>query len=84
MDKTPLLTLRALARHLCVAPGWLRSEAAAGRLPHLRAGRQWLFNLHAVELELAERAARPDVADADGQHATPAGEPETGLASKSS
>jgi excisionase family DNA binding protein len=52
-----LVTLGQLARRLRVASSWLRRETEAGRLPHLRAGRQRLFNLQVVERVLAERAA---------------------------
>jgi hypothetical protein len=52
-----LLTLHRLSTHLRLPRDWLRSEADAGRLPCLRVGRKLLFNLHAVERVLAERAA---------------------------
>ena len=52
-----LLTLKGLGRRLGVPVRWLRAEAFAGRLPHIKAGSQLLFNLEAVERVLAERAA---------------------------
>ena len=53
-----LLSLNQLARTLRVNRDWLRSEALAGRIPCLRAGRRLLFNLAAVREELAQRAAK--------------------------
>jgi hypothetical protein len=52
-----LLSLPRLAAQLRLPREWLRAEALAGRLPCLRVGRKLLFNLSAVERELAERAA---------------------------
>lgn len=48
-----------MARYLGVPVGWLKSEADAGRIPHLKAGRSYLFNPEAVEAVLAKRAAEP-------------------------
>jgi excisionase family DNA binding protein len=60
MDATKLLvTLPELARRLRVPARWIRQEAEAGRIPHLKAGSQLLFNLGAVETVLAERASPP-------------------------
>lgn len=59
MDETDeLLALPDLARRLRVPASWLKREADEGRLPHVRAGRQRLFNLAAVAALLADRAAR--------------------------
>lgn len=58
---TPLpdvLPLARMARRLGVTQTWLRSEADAGRVPCLRAGRRYLFAAAAVESVLAERAAQ--------------------------
>ena len=49
---------RALGVLLGVPAAWLRSEAEAGRVPYLRAGRRLLFNLAEVERSLLERARR--------------------------
>lgn len=57
-DDDTLLTLRQLARQLGVPMRWLRREAEAGRLPHVKAGRQRLFNAPSVLRILAERATR--------------------------
>ena len=54
-----LITINELARRLRVPAAWLRREADAGRLPHLAAGSQRLFNLEAVERVLAKRAGTP-------------------------
>jgi len=51
-----LVSLRALAQSLRVPAKWLRSEAEAGRLPCLRAGRKFLFSVKAVERALLARA----------------------------
>lgn len=48
---------------LRVTAKWLRSEADAGRLPHIQAGRTILFNTEVVKRLLAERAAREGVHD---------------------
>lgn len=51
-----LLSLRRMARRAQVTQAWLRGEADAGRIPHLRAGRQYLFDAETVERVLLERA----------------------------
>ena len=59
MDSAPtlLLPLGPTARLLSVPSAWLRGEADAGRLPHLRAGSKYLFDVFTVERLLLERAA---------------------------
>ncbi|MFO0968651.1 MAG: hypothetical protein U0793_24095 [Gemmataceae bacterium] len=58
MEITPqLLSLPALARALNLPEAWIKGEADAGRLPHLRIGKRFRFNQDAVTLALAERAA---------------------------
>lgn len=58
MDQTTsLLTLSELAAALRIPEGWLRDEAHAGRLPHLRIGKRCRFSLAAVEAVLVARAA---------------------------
>lgn len=52
-----LLPLSRMARRLHVTVAWLRSEAEAGRVPCLRAGRCYLFSPVAVELAISQRAA---------------------------
>ena len=53
-----ILTLTELARELRLPERWLRAEADAGRIPHLRAEKKYRFNLRAVEESLAARASR--------------------------
>jgi excisionase family DNA binding protein len=52
-----LLSLPALAQALGLPEDWLKAEADAGRLPHLRIGKRYRFNREAVLRTLAERAA---------------------------
>ena len=54
---TNLLSVRGLADRLKLPASWLKSEAEAGRIPSLRAGRRLLFNPEAVERALLKRAA---------------------------
>lgn len=60
MNYTPtrLLTTGAMSRRLRVRVGWLRAEAAAGRIPHVQAEDQYLFDPDVVEQVLIERAQR--------------------------
>jgi hypothetical protein len=75
MDSTPrLLHLHALARHLGVPVGWLRTEAEAGHIPAVRTGaHQWLFDAERVEAVLLERAATPPAALSPQPTAAPKG-----------
>jgi hypothetical protein len=52
---TTLLPVGMTARLLYIPPTWLRAEAEAGRIPHLRAGKVHLFDLDLVEKLLIER-----------------------------
>jgi excisionase family DNA binding protein len=54
---SPLVSLLNLAKDLNLPQAWLKSEADAGRLPHLRVGKRYRFNRDAVIRTLAERAA---------------------------
>ncbi|HNY78462.1 MAG: hypothetical protein RBS72_18110 [Sedimentisphaerales bacterium] len=57
-NTTPqLVTVYRMARALRVPVEWLSEEARAGRLPHVDARGRLLFNPHAVEKALAQRAA---------------------------
>lgn len=49
-----------LAARLKLPIRWIKVEAKAGRLPHLRVGRRLLFNLDAVNAALARRAAESE------------------------
>lgn len=55
-ESSRLLTAGPMARRLRVPVAWLRSEAQAGRLPHVRAGQIYLFHPKSVEDVLIERA----------------------------
>jgi hypothetical protein len=54
-----IVPLNILARRLRVSVGWLKAEAEAGRIPSLRADKQFLCNPEAVEKALLERARQP-------------------------
>lgn len=51
-----LLPLGATASLLFIPAAWLRAEAEAGRIPHLKAGRVLLFDPDLVEQLLLARA----------------------------
>ena len=55
--ETNLVNLTGLSRRVRLPAAWLKSQAAAGRLPCLRVGRKVRFNVAAVEKTLAEMAA---------------------------
>ena len=59
-DTTNLFPLRAMARVARVPATWLKAEAEAGRIPHLKAGARMLFHAPTVERILLERATRSD------------------------
>ncbi len=63
-EEKKTLILGAMARRLRVTSTWLRAEAEAGRIPHLRAGSTLLFDPQAVERIVLERlrAAEAEVA----------------------
>lgn len=64
MDARPqLLPTGPTARWLRVPVKWLRGEAEAGRVPHVKADRIYLFDPKAVENALLQRA-REAVSDA--------------------
>jgi hypothetical protein len=70
MDQAKLLPLSQVARELRVPVKWLRDEALAGRVPHLRAGTQFLFDLEALTDVLAKRArSNGSAADREASHA---------------
>lgn len=55
---TSFMPLEQIAVRLGVPASWLKSEAEAGRVPHIKAGRRVLFHRDTVERALAERATR--------------------------
>ncbi|MCL4190695.1 MAG: hypothetical protein KJZ87_03030 [Thermoguttaceae bacterium] len=61
-----VLSINRAARRLGVTAAWLRAEAEAGRVPCLRAGTRYLFDLDALTAALAARFAadRQEVSDA--------------------
>jgi hypothetical protein len=52
-----IVSLRTYARLSRLPLGWLRSEAAAGRIPHLRVGRAIRVYPPAVDRTLVRRAS---------------------------
>jgi excisionase family DNA binding protein len=50
------LLLNEAAKELGVSPHYLRVEAKAGRLPHLRVGNRFLFPIEQVEEFLKQKA----------------------------
>ena len=61
MENTPkILPLYVVARRLHVPQNWLKAEAEAGRIPHLKAGKAILCNPDIVEKVLVERASKGD------------------------
>jgi len=53
-----LLTLGRMARRLGVTQQWLRAQADAGRVPCLKAGNRYLFNVPATIEAVTELAAK--------------------------
>jgi excisionase family DNA binding protein len=65
--ETPFMPATAAAARLGVPVTWLRAEAEAGRLPHIRIGKRLLFNPSAVERSLSDRASESGKAVADAR-----------------
>jgi hypothetical protein len=61
LPKPPTLPLGPMARIVGVPAAWLRAEAEAGRIPHLRAGKVLQFDPITVERTLLDRAGREGV-----------------------
>lgn len=57
-SKLKLLPVGPMSRMLHVPMKWLKAEAQAGRLPHIKAGNVFLFNPETVEAVLLERARK--------------------------
>jgi len=57
-----LLSLPALAEALKLPESWIKAEADAGRIPHLRIGNRYRFNREKVVAVLARRAAQGEKA----------------------
>lgn len=73
MKPHKLSHISGLAARLRLPARWLKSEAIAGRIPCLRVGRRFLFNVDAVEQALAARAANRAVHEASPGHPLAAG-----------
>ena len=58
------LKLSEMARRLGVPILWLRAEAEAGRVPHLRTGSGMLFDSETIERILSDRARQEGMSDA--------------------
>ena len=56
METRKLMPMAAFARQTGVPASWLKAEAEAGRIPHLRAGSRILVDPAAVERVLLDRA----------------------------
>lgn len=54
--RNALTPLGPSATRLGVTQSWLKEEAIAGRIPHLRAGRRLLFDVEFVAALLRDRA----------------------------
>ncbi len=65
-----VLTLYPLAERLRLSADWLREQADAGRLPHIRAGNRYVFNPAAVTAALAQLAAQFPPPRTDGKAVT--------------
>lgn len=53
-----LLSLPALAEVLKLPESWIKTEADAGRIPHLKIGKRYRFNRETVVTVLSQRAAQ--------------------------
>jgi excisionase family DNA binding protein len=62
-----LLSLPALAEALRLPERWLKAEADAGRIPHLKIGKRYRFNRETVVGVLAQRAGQSGKAVRDGR-----------------
>jgi hypothetical protein len=62
IEKPKILALGPMARWLRVTTRWLRAEAEAGQIPHIKADKVLLFDPNVVEAVLIRRAADPEAA----------------------
>ncbi len=56
MEQQAYVSLTALSRRIGLSATWLKAEAEADRVPHLRVGRRLMFNAAEVERVLLDRA----------------------------
>ena len=61
-----LLPIKLMAERLGVPVEWLRVEAEAGRIPHLKARWRLLFNPETVERVLLDRARETEISPDPG------------------
>jgi len=61
-----LLNLPRAARRLGVTAKWLRDQADCGKVPSLRAGTRYLFNVASVQETLAAEAAKRPASTSHG------------------
>lgn len=57
METRKFINAYELARLTGLSAGWLKREAREKRLPHIREGQRYMFNLDSVETMLLERAS---------------------------
>lgn len=55
-DTPQFVTSTDLSLRLGLSESWLKTEARAGRLPHLKTGRRFMFHVQTVERALLERS----------------------------
>jgi hypothetical protein len=55
-----LTNISGLSKHFHLPKNWIKAEADSGRIPCLRVGKRYLFNITAVAAALAKRAASND------------------------
>ena len=65
-----LVTIRELSDRLSVPIEWLMKQVRAGRLPHLKAGRQILLSFGVAKSALAKMAAAAAEAESGVANAT--------------
>lgn len=71
-ERRRLVALPTLARRVSLPVAWLKAEAEAGHLPHLKVGRRLLFSVEAVEEALVELAGRqPEDAESRDERRRP-------------
>ena len=63
------VNIHGLTRILQLPHDWLMAEAKAGRIPCLRIGNRFRFNVEAVKSALAEQAATATIANKTGEEA---------------
>jgi hypothetical protein len=64
-----VLPLNRAARKLGVPANWLKAEADAGRVPHLRAGAKYVFELSAAAEAIAQQIRANAPSGNGGAHA---------------